>query len=42
MAHEIHVGLSYGVTGVIVALLAVKTLRDYFTSRKQLDAEEKE
>jgi len=39
MEHDFYIGLSYGVTGVILCLMTARTLRVYFSFRKQIEDE---
>ena len=39
MEHDFYIGLSYGVTGVILCLLTANILRAFFSFRKQIDDE---
>ena len=39
MEHDFYIGLSYGVTGVILCLMTARTLRAYFSLKKQIDDE---
>ena len=39
MAHNFYIGFSYGATGVILCLIITRTLRAYFSLRKQIEDE---
>jgi len=39
MAHNFYIGFSYGATGVILCLMITRTLRAYFSFRKQIEDE---
>ena len=39
MAHNFYISFSYGATGVILCLMIARTLRAYFSFRKQIEDE---